>query len=451
MYGSIHGNRPAIPCRLSSKSKDNLETYTSIIDYITETVACLSCKDDGYLDDSYICVEDSIPLVNALASLAYNKQYKILSLCLNYTRSKCHIFNKDINLCDHAWIKAELEEGHISCVDNWICKGYHDDPHICSSIAETGRLEVLKFLHERNIPWDKWTCNSSACSGHLNCLRFAHENGCEWDNELTCYYAARNGHLDCLKYAIENGCPYNDKTINAAIGGGHYNCFEYIIDRGYNLVPFKFSFRGYSNEKVNHEGFIKCLNYLISRGMFTIDLIYNCARLRSKKGYEIIKEDTELFIENTFVTQCVFDLFRMIVENKSSFEIIMEALKFVDMLITKQIPSKELSRCDGMFVGRDFICGPRGRKLNHWTEDCDIDTDFYIYLSLLPYVDKLIVAALGDFGSFKPKLTDVYISHCNKVVTVDTPITYITTIKLKHTHPTSGNEYLTSWILSAPK
>ena len=43
-----------------------------------------------------------------------------------------------------------------------------------------GRLECLKYAHEKGCPWDRLTC-SAAESGHLECLKYAHEKGCPWD------------------------------------------------------------------------------------------------------------------------------------------------------------------------------------------------------------------------------------------------------------------------------
>jgi len=39
----------------------------------------------------------------------------------------------------------------------------------------------------------------AASYGYLDVLKYLHENDCPWD-ERTCYYASLNGHLDCLKY-----------------------------------------------------------------------------------------------------------------------------------------------------------------------------------------------------------------------------------------------------------
>ena len=48
----------------------------------------------------------------------------------------------------------------------------------CARMAENGKLELLKFLHENGCPWDDWTCSQAAYKGHLECLIYAYENGC---------------------------------------------------------------------------------------------------------------------------------------------------------------------------------------------------------------------------------------------------------------------------------
>jgi len=67
-------------------------------------------------------------------------------------------------------------------------------------------------LHENECIWDKETCSSAAENGHLDCLKYLHENGCPWSKE-TCLIAAKNGHFECLNYILE--------CLNNAIENGY--------------------------------------------------------------------------------------------------------------------------------------------------------------------------------------------------------------------------------------
>jgi hypothetical protein len=50
-----------------------------------------------------------------------------------------------------------------------------------------------------------WACMLAAGEGHLDVLKYLHENDCPWDSR-TCSYAHRNNHVDCLNYLIEQKC-----------------------------------------------------------------------------------------------------------------------------------------------------------------------------------------------------------------------------------------------------
>jgi hypothetical protein len=74
--------------------------------------------------------------------------------------------------------------------------------------AKNGHVECLKYLHEKECPWDEMTTAMAASGGHIECLQYARDEGCPW-NEETCYFAVCDGKLNCLKYARKNKCPWN--------------------------------------------------------------------------------------------------------------------------------------------------------------------------------------------------------------------------------------------------
>lgn len=81
------------------------------------------------------------------------------------------------------------------------------DESACIGAAYKNNLDLLKFLHQKNCPWDHLTCAAAANTGSLECLKYAHQNGCEMDY-LTLSEACRNGHIECMKYALKNGCSF---------------------------------------------------------------------------------------------------------------------------------------------------------------------------------------------------------------------------------------------------
>lgn len=106
--------------------------------------------------------------------------------------------------------------------------GWHAGVTRCA--AAHGRLDCLRYAHERGCPWDESCCNSAARNGHADCLRYAHERGCPWDAD--CVEAAiKNGHADCLRYAHEHGCPLRVRGLFRLAAHHHaWACVRYILD-----------------------------------------------------------------------------------------------------------------------------------------------------------------------------------------------------------------------------
>lgn len=103
-----------------------------------------------------------------------------------------------------------------------------------AAAAESGHLEVLKFLRSYGCPWTRATTREAAGGGHIDCLRYAHEHGCAWDASC-CTAAARGGHLECLIYARESGCSWGSETMEAAVA--HRDCLIYCRDNGCPCNP----------------------------------------------------------------------------------------------------------------------------------------------------------------------------------------------------------------------
>ena len=49
-------------------------------------------------------------------------------------------------------------------------------------------------------------CYCAAEEGHLDVLKYLHENDCPWNSEA-CSWAHLNNRIDCLNYLIEQKCP----------------------------------------------------------------------------------------------------------------------------------------------------------------------------------------------------------------------------------------------------
>jgi hypothetical protein len=74
--------------------------------------------------------------------------------------------------------------------------------------------------HENGCPWNATPCSSAAESGRLEVLKYAHENGCQWNAAMctaaaAAAAAARSGrYLEELKYALACKCSLNEATCH---------------------------------------------------------------------------------------------------------------------------------------------------------------------------------------------------------------------------------------------
>ena len=79
--------------------------------------------------------------------------------------------------------------GHLDALKQWKeqsgkQKGLVFEKNIGYFAASGGRLEVLKYAHGNELPWNERTCMWAAEGGHLEVLNYARENGCPWDADL---------------------------------------------------------------------------------------------------------------------------------------------------------------------------------------------------------------------------------------------------------------------------
>jgi len=62
---------------------------------------------------------------------------------------------------------------------------------------------MVKYCVENECQLDEFACAYAAGEGHLDVLKYLHENDCPWDS----VYAHVNNRIDCLNYLIEQKCP----------------------------------------------------------------------------------------------------------------------------------------------------------------------------------------------------------------------------------------------------
>ena len=61
--------------------------------------------------------------------------------------------------------------------------GYDKLCYVTAFAAKEGHLDILKWLHERGIPWDSLSCYFAITEKRLKILKWLRENDCPWDTE----------------------------------------------------------------------------------------------------------------------------------------------------------------------------------------------------------------------------------------------------------------------------
>ena len=71
-----------------------------------------------------------------------------------------------------------------------------DERSFCSQVAETNKLELLKWAREeKKCEWNEGTINAAARQGNLEMVKYCVANECPIDEDA-CANAAQNGHLE---------------------------------------------------------------------------------------------------------------------------------------------------------------------------------------------------------------------------------------------------------------
>lgn len=111
----------------------------------------------------------------------------------------------------------------------------HSD--VCTAAALSGKVEVLDWVRNEGVPWNKWTLALGVRSGKAEVVEYLLENHCPRD-EWSCYEAAYSGKIDLLKLLRKNEVPWNAFTIIGAKRGGYDFIAIWAIENGCQQVPW---------------------------------------------------------------------------------------------------------------------------------------------------------------------------------------------------------------------
>jgi hypothetical protein len=140
---------------------------------------------------------------------------------------------------DEKTIRAAAEQGNLEMIKYCVANKCPIDEWTCEYAALVGHLEVLKCLHEdAKAPWDEYTAIWAAAKGHLHILEYLVERKFDKYGVCACAFAAEIGHFDCLKYLHETAkAPWDSASVQGAHWNNHTECLQYLLDNNCPLPP----------------------------------------------------------------------------------------------------------------------------------------------------------------------------------------------------------------------
>jgi len=140
---------------------------------------------------------------------------------------------------DEKTISTAAEQGNLEMVKYCVANECPINAEACACAAQNGHLEVLKYLREEvKAPWNLGTATRAAQNGHLHVLEYLVERKFDKYNEWACTLAAEYGHLDCLKYLRETAkAPWDSRAVRFAHENNQTECVQYLLDNDCPLPP----------------------------------------------------------------------------------------------------------------------------------------------------------------------------------------------------------------------
>ena len=138
-------------------------------------------------------------------------------------------------------IYMAASQGNLEMVKYCVANECPIDEGACADAATGGHLECFKYLHEEaKAPWGSWAADCAASSGHLHILEYLVERKYQYNqfNTYSCQCVAEHGHLDCLKYLHETAkAPWDEDAVQGAHKNNHPECVQYLLDNNCPLPP----------------------------------------------------------------------------------------------------------------------------------------------------------------------------------------------------------------------
>lgn len=151
-----------------------------------------------------------------------------------------HEHNVPLNDYEYSVIVDLAMSSHLAVTIYMHQQGYQCTTVAMDWAAQTGHLDIVKWLHENR----EEGCTSKAMDyaaeyGHLDVVQFLHEHRSEGCTTYAMDKAAQNGHLEVLEFLREHrteGCTLN--ALDLAVQNRHSNVIVWLMQNIYGYgVP----------------------------------------------------------------------------------------------------------------------------------------------------------------------------------------------------------------------
>ena len=146
-----------------------------------------------------------------------------------------------------------------------------DETSFCSRVAQTNKLEFLKWVREeKKCEWDEWTINGAAWEGNLEILKYCFANDCPCDEQQSFFSAVGRGHLDCFLFLFDEVKPSRETEQGVAIVAvqlRQLDIMKYVVEKrkvsdDTKIICVSCSALG---------GHLDCLRYLVQEAKIPLD------------------------------------------------------------------------------------------------------------------------------------------------------------------------------------
>ncbi len=177
----------------------------------------------GHLDMLMFAFKNGCPLDTASVYYAAKiEDLKILQYLYSIGGNK---------LPETAWYSAAAW-GQLDTLKWLLDKDCPWDERVCAEAARHGYLDVLKWLRSEGCPWDKRTCMDAATEGHFEVLKWARHNGCKWDKKTISLQIAFSGNIQMMKWARSKHCWWDAQTCARAACGKKLEMLKWLHRSG---------------------------------------------------------------------------------------------------------------------------------------------------------------------------------------------------------------------------